>query len=878
MTDRSFYASTYVVADGVTRTWPFSFSGVNTGQESGVTPYLYPEDVKVQEIYTDTAGNKQTVQRTGVLNAPNQITIDGPAILAGREIRIYRETELRFPLVDYRDLQSVSEHDLDLANRQAVFIAQETRDTASANLVYDKQGHFNAGGRRVVNMAPGIDDKDAVNMSQLTHTVRVPANEYIQELPIASERRGRVLTFDVVTGQPIVQVPTTSSALELEMRLSSENGISLIGGATVNVASLGDLTTVRKDVSQRYDVLGWHAGSTHGGGEFVWLPNVPRANHDGAMFISPTVPRVEEQTGHLSERTNKYLAATGESDRTALGCFARVCTTVSPEDFGAVRGVREVTVSATGNVVTGSLTAADLGRKIQIFAAGTNNASHSSFIETATGTGGTIRKPVGRAVTAVKAYVGHCAYGSFTAMAKYLTKTARGNVVARGIYLLANDEGNMVFGHQVNLGADNTEYDMRGAIIFGMLPLVRLTSAGVVESPRRCRMYGHTTVLLGDRLNALTGNTNWNAVAIAAIDCRVYDFDVYVGPGCRGISVQSSSVQAPIRDVHVYDFTLTAYAGAGPTCDAIDISAGKPDLIDGVYVRDGILHDFGKVIGVTNQALTYLNRNVYIDRITAYGECIKIGNINRTRGFHVRDLVVEKYRDEGLLFNACRLGDITALRSDCVGAAATAITVFDPAPTVSEDVQIRIHGAYLTSSGAKFSRGAIELGTHGVSISDSDMCDGVNGVYDNGYSGSVTNSRFRNNTADVRPVVNSRLMLSQCTTMSGALRPVPSSASGCSVAARVVFNGVVEDGQMCTLLSAFNVVSVKRITAGDYEVTLRYPHREVLAVSGGGRTYGGKSAHVTRPNTPTAGVLVHRITLTVNNALVESDVVSVIFV
>lgn len=218
MSNRTFYASTYVVADGATRTWPFSFAGVNTGQESGVTPYLYPEDVKVQELYTDADGNRQTVQRAGVLNAPNQITIDGPAIIAGHEIRIYRETELRFPLVDYRDLQSVSEHDLDLANRQAVFIAQESRDAASANLLYDKQGHFNAGGRRIVNLAPGVDGRDAVNMEQHRRTIRVPDERGVPELPDAPNRAGKLLTFDS-NGMPQLVFPGQGTALDLEMRL-----------------------------------------------------------------------------------------------------------------------------------------------------------------------------------------------------------------------------------------------------------------------------------------------------------------------------------------------------------------------------------------------------------------------------------------------------------------------------------------------------------------------------------------------------------------------------------------------------------------------------------------------------------------------------------
>lgn len=243
MSDRTFLATTYAVADGVTTTWPFSFAGVNTGHTSGVTPYLYPEDVKVQEMFTDAAGNKQTVQRFGTLNTPNAITISGAPVQAGREIRIYRQTELRFPLVDYRDLQSVSEHDLDLANRQAVFLAQETRDAASANLMYDTQGHFNAARRRIVNMADGIDPNDAVNMSQLAFAVR-SSDIPLVPLPPAAQRVGRMLSFDA-NGQPIVQLPQTGSALDLESRLILD-GASMSGyrGRTVQ-DKLDDIVSIK---------------------------------------------------------------------------------------------------------------------------------------------------------------------------------------------------------------------------------------------------------------------------------------------------------------------------------------------------------------------------------------------------------------------------------------------------------------------------------------------------------------------------------------------------------------------------------------------------------------------------------------------------------
>ena len=275
MSNRTFYASTFVVADGVTRTWPFSFAGVNTGQESGTTPYLYPTDVKVQEIYTDSAGNKQTMQRTGTINSPNQITIDGPAIIAGREIRIYRETELRFPLVDYRDLQSVSEHDLDLANRQAVFLAQETRDTASANLVYDAQGHFNAGGRRIVNLAPGVDERDAVPMSQHNKTLRV-ADMSLQALPDALQRAGKLLGFDAF-GLPQVMFPPTGSALGLEMALRDENdetkGAAKVARSTIHVGHIEVLLRMPRRADLAYVVDSYYADDRRGGGRWIWLSN-----------------------------------------------------------------------------------------------------------------------------------------------------------------------------------------------------------------------------------------------------------------------------------------------------------------------------------------------------------------------------------------------------------------------------------------------------------------------------------------------------------------------------------------------------------------------------------------------------------------------------
>lgn len=302
MSGRFFYATTFVEADGVTRSWPFSFAGVNGDRESGTTPYLYPEDVKVQELFTDSDGNRQTLQRTGVLNTPNQITIDGPPVIAGRQIRIYRETEIRFPLVDYRDLQSVSERDLDLATRQAVFLAQETRDAASANLLYDKQGHFDAMRRRIVNVADPIGSHDAVNLHTFQHAIRIPQIEQpLAELPAAIERANKVLGFDA-NGLPAVifAAPGTGVAVEQMLRdpLDPRNGSSVVARSTIVHTTIADLMRAyRPTLHQNYLVRQYSDSVTGGTGMFKWDPSDCSADVSNDPLRGLTVPLNSDLTG-----------------------------------------------------------------------------------------------------------------------------------------------------------------------------------------------------------------------------------------------------------------------------------------------------------------------------------------------------------------------------------------------------------------------------------------------------------------------------------------------------------------------------------------------------------------------------------------------------
>lgn len=298
----SNYATNIFLADGVKTYFDFNFAGVDPDNQSGTVPYLYPEDVKAQELYFDINGVPQVFDRTVVLTQPNRATIVGAPVVAGRHVKIYRQTEIRFPLVDYRDRQAVSEADLDLANRQAIFVAQETYDAASTNLITDSHGNFDAKDLRLVNLADGEDPTDAVNKRQLDaisdHSLRVdPLEPALPLLPDVANRANRLLSFDA-SGNPTAVFPSNQSATDLEARIAERNlplqgaglvgyfgntladlhtsgvthGASMVYGAARVVNTLADLKLYGPGNPAGFFVLGCNAPYDGGGGQYSYDP------------------------------------------------------------------------------------------------------------------------------------------------------------------------------------------------------------------------------------------------------------------------------------------------------------------------------------------------------------------------------------------------------------------------------------------------------------------------------------------------------------------------------------------------------------------------------------------------------------------------------
>lgn len=82
-------------------------------------------------------------------------------------VEIRRFTSASERVVDFSDGSVLRATDLNIAQLQSAHIAEEARDEGLLALSQDDAGNLDAKGRRIVNLAPGINSTDGVNKEQL---------------------------------------------------------------------------------------------------------------------------------------------------------------------------------------------------------------------------------------------------------------------------------------------------------------------------------------------------------------------------------------------------------------------------------------------------------------------------------------------------------------------------------------------------------------------------------------------------------------------------------------------------------------------------------------------------------------------------------------
>lgn len=83
-------------------------------------------------------------------------------------IEIRRFTSATERLVDFADGSILRAYDLNIAQIQTLHVAEEARDLTADTIGVNNDGHLDARGRRIVNVADGIEPGDAITLGQVT--------------------------------------------------------------------------------------------------------------------------------------------------------------------------------------------------------------------------------------------------------------------------------------------------------------------------------------------------------------------------------------------------------------------------------------------------------------------------------------------------------------------------------------------------------------------------------------------------------------------------------------------------------------------------------------------------------------------------------------
>tara|TARA_R100000951_G_scaffold64886_1_gene54763 strand:- start:1254 stop:2936 length:1683 start_codon:yes stop_codon:yes gene_type:complete len=171
-------------------------------------PYITPSHIKCS---IDGA-----VITTFSVNTSTNILTLNTAAGGGEKIRVFRQTPGRTTgdaelLVDFQNGSVLTESELDTSQRQLLFLAQEAQETGQAALPVDAFGNYDAGSKRIVNLAASANDNDAVRKS------------YVDDLALfgqaASDPQAWTVLGDEFTGNTgdityVLENPTPFSANE----------------------------------------------------------------------------------------------------------------------------------------------------------------------------------------------------------------------------------------------------------------------------------------------------------------------------------------------------------------------------------------------------------------------------------------------------------------------------------------------------------------------------------------------------------------------------------------------------------------------------------------------------------------------------------------
>ena len=126
-----FLATNEFPGTGAVMQVEINFAGLRPDLPGNPAPYLETDDVKAVIVTPATAVSVEVQVPVDLVKVNNTtFNTDVTVVPIGQVLRVYRATDIEFPLVDFVSLQVVSESDLDNQARQVLYAVMESSDNA----------------------------------------------------------------------------------------------------------------------------------------------------------------------------------------------------------------------------------------------------------------------------------------------------------------------------------------------------------------------------------------------------------------------------------------------------------------------------------------------------------------------------------------------------------------------------------------------------------------------------------------------------------------------------------------------------------------------------------------------------------------------------
>ena len=214
-----------------------NFAGQRHDLPNDPAPYLDAANVKAM-IVTEATSTTVEVVRDITITLVNSTTFRTDEIVPlGTVLRVYRITDIEFPVVDFVSLQVVSEADLDLQARQTLYAVMESRDAATraqvyANFAQSVSVEANASAKDAVEKAgAAVRTADAAalaatNAVQVANQANTKSDEALAAAAAAEEHATNVETL----AQSAQEAAAAAQQEATDARLAAENAVNIANG------------------------------------------------------------------------------------------------------------------------------------------------------------------------------------------------------------------------------------------------------------------------------------------------------------------------------------------------------------------------------------------------------------------------------------------------------------------------------------------------------------------------------------------------------------------------------------------------------------------------------------------------------------------------